>query len=350
MINSLINKNYFLSKKLQKDIFAIICTKKINTIIIGGPKGLGKRNFVLKLAKFILCNLELTKEINLSFFEENKFNFEQLKTTKSFYLFDNNSHPDFFYLNDEEQKLGKTIPIENVRKFKNFFYKTDSISRVKIGIIDTIEDLSINSQNLLLKTIEELPEKSYLFIISNDPANILETIKSRCAFFYVNSLSRSKFDKFISDKYTDKSKDELQFIKNISFGSPGMAENIIKNEVFVFYKKLLNDLIKSTGHLNLREDVSETLNKKDNFLLNSIMELIITDLIKKTVFYIEHHNYIDYTLDEEKELIHKISNNRNTKQFIDLQSQTTKNMYLAHVVNLNKSDVLIAALKGLSSI
>ena len=33
MINSLINKNYFLSKKLQKDIFAIICTKKINTII-----------------------------------------------------------------------------------------------------------------------------------------------------------------------------------------------------------------------------------------------------------------------------------------------------------------------------
>ena len=350
MINSLINKNYFLSKKLQKDIYAIICTKKINTIIIGGPKGLGKRNFVLKLAKFILCNLELTREINLDFFEENKFNFEKLKTTKSFYLFDNNSHPDFFYLNDEEKKLGKNIPIENVRKFKNFFYKTDSISRVKIGIIDTIEDLSINSQNLLLKTIEELPEKSYLFIISNDPANILETIKSRCAFFYVNSLSRSKFDKFISDKYTDKSKDELQFIKNISFGSPGMAENIVKNEIFVIYKNLLNDLIKSTGHLNLREDVSDTLNKKDNFLLNSIMELIITDLIKKTVFYIEHQNYIDYTLDKEKELIQKISNNKNTKQIVDLQSQINKNMHLAHVVNLNKSDVLIASLKELSGI
>ena len=39
-----------------------------------------------------------------------------------------------------------------------------------------------------------------------------------------------------------------------------------------------------------------------------------------------------------------------TKQFIDLQSQTTKNMHLAHVVNLNKSDVLIAALKELSGI
>jgi hypothetical protein len=178
----------------------------------------------------------------------------------------------------------------------------------------------------------------------------LETIKSRCAFFYVNSLSRSKFDKFISDKYTDKSKDELLFIKNISFGSPGMAENIVKNQIFVFYKNLLNDLIKSTGYLNLTEDVSETLNKKDNHLLNSIIELIINDLIKKTIFYIEHDNYIDYTLDKEKELIQKISNNRNTKQFIDLQSQITKNMHLAHVVNLKKPDVLIAALKELSSI
>ena len=39
MINSLINQKYFLSQKLQKEIFAIVCTKKINTIIIGGPKG-----------------------------------------------------------------------------------------------------------------------------------------------------------------------------------------------------------------------------------------------------------------------------------------------------------------------
>ena len=62
MINSLINQELFLSKKLQQDIFAIICTKKINTIIIGGPKGLGKRNFTLKLAKFILCNLKITKK------------------------------------------------------------------------------------------------------------------------------------------------------------------------------------------------------------------------------------------------------------------------------------------------
>ena len=123
MINSLINQKYFLSQKLQKEIFAIICTKKINTIIIGGPKGLGKRNFVLKLAKFILCNLEITKEINLDFFEDNKLDFDQLKTTKSFYLFDNNSHPDFFYLNDEEKKLVKLYQLRMLENLKIFLTK-----------------------------------------------------------------------------------------------------------------------------------------------------------------------------------------------------------------------------------
>ena len=163
MIKLLINQKFFLSKKLQEDIFSTIYTKKINTILVAGPKGLGKRNFLLKLAKFILCKLEITEEINLDFFEDNKLDLKQLKTTKSFYLFDNNSHPDFFYLNNEEKKLGKTIPIENIRKFKKFFYKTYSISKVKIGIIDTIEDLSLNSQNLLLKTVEELP-KTHIYL------------------------------------------------------------------------------------------------------------------------------------------------------------------------------------------
>jgi len=201
-----------------------------------------------------------------------------------------------------------------------------------------------------LKTIEELPKSSYLFIISNNPGNLLETIKSRCAFFYVNSLCKSDFNKFICDEYKDKSEEELQFINNISFGSPGMAENIIKNNIFVFYKSLLDDLINSTGYLSLKENIVEALNAKDNIFLINVMDLVINDLIQKTIFYIEHQNYIDYTLDKEKELIQKISNNNNTKQIIDLHSQINKNMHLAHVVNLNKSDVLIASLKELSGI
>ena len=81
-----------------------------------------------------------------------------------------------------------------------------------------------------------------------------------------------------------------------------------------------------------------------------MMDLIINDLIKKTVFYIEHQKYIDYTLDREKQLIQKISKTKNTEQIIDLQFQINKYMHLAHIVNLKKSDILIASLKELSGI
>ena len=127
-----------------------------------------------------------------------------------------------------------------------------------------------------------------------------------------------------------------------------MAENIIKNNIFLLYKNLLDDLINSTEDLNLKENIVEALNTKDNDFFINVVDLIINDLIQKTVFYIEHQNYFDYTLDKEKELIQKISNNNKTKQIIDLHSQINKNMHLANVVNLNKSDVLIASLKELS--
>ena len=112
----------------------------------------------------------------------------------------------------------------------------------------------------------------------------------------------------------------------------------------------MNDLINFTGHLNLKENIVEALNTKDNIFLINVMDLVINDLIQKTIFYIEHQNYIDYTLDKEKELIQKISNNNNNRQIVDLYSKINKNMHLAHLVNLNKSDVLIASLKELSGI
>ena len=69
-----------------------------------------------------------------------------------------------------------------------FFKKLFHYLIVKIAVINTIDDLSINSLNLLLKTIEELPTNSYIFLISHKPINILKTITSRCSVFNMNPL------------------------------------------------------------------------------------------------------------------------------------------------------------------
>ncbi len=349
MIKDLENKS-FVRDKIKKQIISTICSNTINAFIIGGPKGLGKKNFIFELSKFMLCHFELNDELRPETFEVNQFQLDKTNINKSHFLFENNSHPDFFYLCKEESSDEKKIPIEKVRKLKSFFYKTFSVSKVKIAVINTVEDLSLNSLNLLLKTIEELPQYSYIFIISDNPINIIETIKSRCAFFYINSLSKKEFDHFIYENYKDKSDQEILFLKNISFGSPKNASKIIKNNTFTLYENILNDLIKSKSFLNLSETVMTKLNSKENVFTFDVLNIIINDLIIKTFFYNEYKKFLDSTLNKEKELITKISNYYNPHKLLDLNSQIYKNMHFANLLNLNKSDVLIDSFRDFCGI
>ena len=205
MSNTALSNTFFLNDELKKSIFNNISSNSINSLIISGPEGLGKTNFIINLSKFILCELENENSLNLSKLKKSKNTFDNIIKNKSFYLFDNGSHPDFFHLKNTIENLGKKIPIDDVRKLKSFFHKTVSVSKTKVAVINKIEDLTINSLNSLLKTIEELPENSYIFIISNKPINIIETIKSRCALFYINSLNEIDFNYFIEKNFSNLS-------------------------------------------------------------------------------------------------------------------------------------------------
>ena len=330
---------FFLNDKLKENILTSISSNSLNSFIIAGPKGLGKVSFVISLSKYLLCELENNKSINVSDLKVTNYSFNNIKQNKSFHLFENQSHPDFFYLKNDKDNEGKKIPIENVRKLKAFFYKTFSVSKTKIAVIENIEDLSINSLNSLLKAIEEVPEKSYIFIISNKPVNIIETIKSRCAFFYINSLNQNDFKDFIDNNFNNISFEEKIFLFSICNGSPGLAEKVINNKVFDIYNNFLDSLINSHSFSILTENILKLFifNKKDNEFLLSIFQLIINDIIKKSSFFLNKKIFLLHTLNKEKKIIEIILNNNNALKLLNLHSKFDKDMYYADLVNLNKS-------------
>ena len=133
-------------------------------------------------------------------------------------------------------------------------------------MIDKIEDLSLNSLNSLLKTIEELPEKSYIFIISDKPMNIIETIKSRCILFYINSLNKTDFNSFIENNFNNISVEEKSFLNSVCNGSPGLAEEIINNKVYNIYNNFLDSLLNSRSFSILTEEIIKlfTFSTKNN--------------------------------------------------------------------------------------
>ena len=347
MYNLPLNAELYGNEDLIKKIELMICNSSNNSFLIGGPIGVGKANLVYKLSKFILCHFEDFSMVDL----KNKKNifFNDINLNRSSHLFDNNTHPDFFNLILHTNSDDKKIPIDNVRKLNVFFQKTFSVSKVKIAVINTIDDLSVNSLNLLLKTIEELPTNAYIFLISHKPINTLKTITSRCTVLNMNPLNNKDFDMFIKQNIKNISKEESFFIKDISTGAPGLALSLYEKKILDLYIKILDDLLLSKKYLNIRETVLKLISSKNNeynyylFILN----LIINNLIKKSSFYHLEKKYLKTTLNKEKELINLITSKNNILKLLNIHSKFDKDMHLASLLNVNKSDIVINMFKEL---
>lgn len=85
------------------------------------------------------------------------------------------NNPDVFVINEQS---GWTI--ELIRSLKKFSSKKPFNHQNKICLIYQAHNLNIESQNAILKTLEEPGENNYLILTTNKPSNLLPTIISRC--------------------------------------------------------------------------------------------------------------------------------------------------------------------------
>lgn len=94
---------------------------------------------------------------------------------------------DVHFLEKEEEKSG--IPIEKIRELKRAIQLKPHSSEYKLAAIFSGENLTLEAGNALLKTLEEPPLHSLIFITVKNARNVLPTINSRCQKVYVSSLA-----------------------------------------------------------------------------------------------------------------------------------------------------------------
>ena len=347
-----LNTSFYGNKDFVKNIGLSLYSKNTNSYIISGPRGVGKANFVYKLSKFILCHFEQNSKSDLkNKIEETNF-FLLFDKCKSLYLFENNTHPDFLKLELDFNSNEKNIPIDKVRKLNTFFQSTFSVSKVKVAVINTIDDLSVNSLNLLLKTIEELSKSSYIFLISHNPVNILKTISSRCNKYRINLLGTNELDTFINENLQNINLDERYFVNEISMGSPGLALCLHNKGVLGFYIDLTNNLLKKSNYFRLDNSILNLLsvkNKESGFYI-FVIRLVISNLIKKTSFFLLQNEHFETILSNEKELIEIIIRNNNLVKILSLHSKFVKDMHSASFLNVSETDIIDNLFKDLFQI
>ena len=278
-----------------------------NTILLSGSKGSGKATFVYHFINYIL-----------SYNEKNKYmlsNFTINTANNSYINLCNGTHPNFFVL--ENSTGDEEIKIENVRNSLQFLNKSTYSSDIKIVLIDSIDSLNVHSSNALLKVLEETNNRTFFFLINNNPYKILNTIKSRSIEFKIFfTLSEKKeILKNIISKYVDDF-DVNNIEPSFFFNSPG---NILKYLLILIENKI--DL--------LRDKLSCIL-----YLIDKYKQKNDPELLTFVSFMIELF-YSDLS----------IKNNKNLNLYFANKSKLLKQIDHANKFNLDKKNLFIS-IKG----
>ena len=212
---------------IDKKISSIDLTNLSHALIVEGQEGVGKNQ---------ICQYLINGLLN----EKNSKN-----------LVKNNSHPDLFCINNEtlisyfqredKDKLKnktKKIPVGFIREAIDFVMLKSGLSKNKILFIDGAENLTISSQNALLKTLEEPPQNTYIIIQSNRFKCLNQTIYSRCQLIHFNNLSQDELYDWAEDILQNKN--DKSVIP--SYMTPKKVSQLIEDGLFEDLKKLNNYL------------------------------------------------------------------------------------------------------------
>ena len=186
------------------------------------------------------------------------------------------------YLEDKKRYKNQ-IHRNDISNVHTFFQTRDDPGQNRVCIIKTIDYLSIEASNSLLKLLEEPNKNSYFIIINQNKANILRTIKSRSYFLNFNKLNEEYFFKKLS---SDMSINKHMY--NVTNGSLDLARNFINYELYEIgdhFKQLLNDRnqIKSNSAFHYLNFISKTFNKNDDISIFFDYLYLITTTVLKSI-------------------------------------------------------------------
>jgi DNA polymerase III subunit delta' len=130
------------------------------------------------------------------------------------------SYPDYVVVRPEDKP---SITIEQVRTIIQTLslspYAADGIRMV---VIDAAELMTMEAQNALLKLIEEPPAQTIFVLVTERPASLLPTVRSRCAHIYFPRLADSEVAGLLVDHHGVASALAAQ-LAAAAAGAPGRA-------------------------------------------------------------------------------------------------------------------------------
>ena len=199
-----------------------------NSLLFAGDEGVGKLEFAIELARAFVCTdptdggegcgvCPACRRVD-SFVippeptDKNKDEFKKV----------------FFGGHSDVGKVvayKRLILVDAIRDLERHANFLPNEAKARFFIIDAADKMNDQAANALLKTLEEPPPTSHIFLITSRPDSLLPTIRSRCQTLRFAPVEAAEIEKYLVDEkaYTH---DEARLAARLSRGSIGRAVSI----------------------------------------------------------------------------------------------------------------------------
>lgn len=183
-----------------------------HAVIIEGEEGLGKHTAANLLAKALLCENQSTS----GYCE-----------CRSCQLFNAGSHPDFKVISPNGRNI---IPVDTIRELRLSAYEKPDRSGKKIYLIEAEAGMKTDSQNALLKVLEEPPEYVVFIILAKSSAVFLDTIISRCVCLELSAPPTEEALELLAAKLPQFTKEQLMSVLSFNDNNIGKSINQLSGD------------------------------------------------------------------------------------------------------------------------
>lgn len=296
--------NEMLKERLSKDIEGGFLA---HAYILEGPQGTGKHTFARQIAAAISCEHRG---------DNSPVPCGRCKCCEKIL---GDKSPDVITVGLEDDKV--TIGVETVRNLKNDMFTAPNDLSVKVYIIEDADRMTMQAQNAFLLSLEEPPSYVLFFLLCENSANMLETVRSRAPALRTRRIGQKELSDYLlshekrATALKEESPKDFNELLFVSDGSIGYAVRLLdskrRKQVFdcrTFAKETIS-LLSSANKARVleaviafglkRQDVSRQL----GYIQFALRDLILLkkDELVPLYFFEERENAAElathYTLD-----------------------------------------------------
>lgn len=277
-------------KELLKN--AVKSNNVSHSYLFVGKAGVGKKKFAKDLAKKIMClgsnggaqnNGVKNNEVQNNNVANDNLELD-FDNCDSCIKFDANSNPDFSIIVPD----GKSIKIEQIRNLQARIVEKPISSSKKVYIIDDADTMTEESQNCLLKTLEEPPEYAMIILIASNENRMLQTIKSRCVIIRFEDLTNEEISQILHTNDQD--------IIRLCEGSVAKADTISEKREMFAQLKIIADYLSKNSLIDVLNNSDLLYSSKDDIMtLLDFLNIIFFEKAKENIKYSKAISIIEKT-------------------------------------------------------